>query len=257
MVSNLSFSATLPPFSQTTGYVSHSSQANIAATGNLGITNTTDPLTGRRHLLTVTSNVTSNGINFTGTSSQLNGDLLTVNYTSDNAANSGQDSAITSQLLKTNISGSGVNFVETSSTSHEGIGRASYNTEPNAAYTTTVQNAAVSSETTDNSAENIFLKSYAQVGNTISITYQVSNGSLSNNTVLANSQVPEQTPSSCKPQRPIIGASAAPELCLGHRHYEYRPITGFFQRAGWRQYPQQRPTNGNALAIRTTHRRSL
>jgi len=199
--STFNFSATLPPFYQTSGYNTNFSNTNLSATGNVAIATAKDS-TGTT-TATISSSVLSNGINYTENSASINGNLLTVNYISQNAADSAQDSDVAASLLNTNITGTGVNFTPQSSTSTGSSVTTAYGTSGNGNFNLSVPNSAVSTGTSDN-GQNIVLKSLSVVGNSLTATYELTSD-IPNNTVLAPSTPPAAstvsvtTPSSVNP----------------------------------------------------------
>jgi hypothetical protein len=180
-VSTLNFSATLPPFTHTSGYNTNFSGTNLSATGSVALNTIQDNATGAT-TTTVTSSVTSNGIDFVENNATINGNLLTVNYTANATSQN------VSSLENNGINGTGVDFTPQASTTNGNSITTSYATNPNSHFDLTISDAAISTGTAANN-QSIILKSLAVVGNSLTATYQLTND-IPNNVTLAPSAPP-------------------------------------------------------------------
>jgi len=188
--SNLSFSATLPPFYYASGYNTNFSKVSLTATGTVALSTVKDSQTGA-NTTAISSYINSNGLNYTENSATINGNELTINYTSGNAAQSPQNSGVAAGLLNTNINGTGISFTPQNSITSASAVTTSYGTSPNNSFNLSITNAAVSTGSSDD-GQNIILKSLSVVGNSLTATYDLT-ASLPNNSALASSAPPAIT----------------------------------------------------------------
>jgi len=189
-ISNLSFSATLPPFYYTSGYNTNFSNTNSSLSGNVLLASHTDSTTGLA-TTNVSSSVNSNGVSYSETGASINGNQLTVNYQTDSTS--------ASSLTNANINGRGVSFSPANATTGDNGLTTIYNTNPNGTFNQTIQGAAISTGTSDN-GQNLKLENFAVVGNSLTVTYEIGNNPL-HTKVLASAVTPAPAPT------PTAGAS--------------------------------------------------
>jgi hypothetical protein len=191
-VSSLSFSASLPPFYYTSGFNTNFSNANQSLSGNLLLASTTD--TNNSTTITISSGINSNGLSYAENGASLNGNQLTVNYQTDNIS-----SDTLNALTNANINGNGISFTPENAVSNNGTTATNYSISPNGALGETVQNAATS---TGIGSQNIQLESVAEVGNTLTLQFNVG-GVPTSTTTLA----PTTAPQSSAPATPVYSST--------------------------------------------------